>query len=284
MGDPKCVVAYANRGAAKANLGDYEGAVEDCTEALRLDPKCVMAYVLRSVAKLDLGDTKGALDDVEHILQDDDRPDFTSGIAHHTRGRALEMRGEDDNALAAYTEALRLRPGEKVYLQDRALLLAKLGNAADARCDLEASEQASTLFSPTDLDDPARLLSLARSPFKKEYDASRDGGAPQDSAALMDRVEELLQCFHDEPKDGCKCTDVQGFLAVLQGDVAGAASLDEAMQMLWTSAQTNSDGKEFCSLLNAAMRYGPDTICEDVRKAVPAAKIARVLNATLVTE
>jgi len=40
-------LAYTNRGAAYANLGEYPRAIKDFDEALRLDPQLALAYTNR---------------------------------------------------------------------------------------------------------------------------------------------------------------------------------------------------------------------------------------------
>ena len=50
----------AGRGAARFKKDDYDGAITDCTEALRLDPKLTDAYVTRAAAKREKGDQAGA--------------------------------------------------------------------------------------------------------------------------------------------------------------------------------------------------------------------------------
>jgi tetratricopeptide (TPR) repeat protein len=55
---------YSNRGFAKYESGDYEGAVEDCTKAISLDSKAAKTYLVRGQAKEKLGDLKGSAEDL----------------------------------------------------------------------------------------------------------------------------------------------------------------------------------------------------------------------------
>ena len=45
--DPNCAYAYAERGATSLFKGDYDKAIADCNEAIGLDPKHVEAYSSR---------------------------------------------------------------------------------------------------------------------------------------------------------------------------------------------------------------------------------------------
>ena len=55
--------AYYDRGCAKKMARDLDGAIADCTEAIRLDPKDATAYNNRGFAKYEKGDLDGAIAD-----------------------------------------------------------------------------------------------------------------------------------------------------------------------------------------------------------------------------
>ena len=55
--------AYLNRGIAKVDLKDYEGAIEDYSKAIELNPDYAKAYYKRGIAKGNLGDLNGACAD-----------------------------------------------------------------------------------------------------------------------------------------------------------------------------------------------------------------------------
>ena len=57
--DPAYPLAYVNRGLAKDVLGDYTGAIQDCSKAIELNPDHVRAYFNRGLAKDALGDKDG---------------------------------------------------------------------------------------------------------------------------------------------------------------------------------------------------------------------------------
>ena len=60
---PDDAEAYNNRGNAKFDLGDKQGAIADYNQAIRLKPDYALAYFNRGVAKYELGDRQGALND-----------------------------------------------------------------------------------------------------------------------------------------------------------------------------------------------------------------------------
>src|SRR5262249_29869519 len=66
--DSKSPAAWANRGAVRANKGDYDPAIADLTKALELDPEYAVAWANRGNAKHEKGDLEGAIADWERGL------------------------------------------------------------------------------------------------------------------------------------------------------------------------------------------------------------------------
>jgi tetratricopeptide (TPR) repeat protein len=58
--DSTYTYAYNNRGIAKKNLKDYQGAIQDYNKAIELKPNYAEAYYSRGIAKYNLSDTIGA--------------------------------------------------------------------------------------------------------------------------------------------------------------------------------------------------------------------------------
>ena len=54
---------YFNKGATKAEKGDYTGAINDYNKAIELDPNYAKAYYNRGGDKLKLGNSRGAIQD-----------------------------------------------------------------------------------------------------------------------------------------------------------------------------------------------------------------------------
>ena len=48
--NPQCALAYSNRGDAYRKKGEFDKAIVDCTEAIRLDPKDAQALSHRGYA------------------------------------------------------------------------------------------------------------------------------------------------------------------------------------------------------------------------------------------
>jgi tetratricopeptide (TPR) repeat protein len=67
--DPKLVRAWRNRGSVYCYLEKYQEAVADCTRAIELDPKYASAYQVRARAHRKLGNTGAASADEEKAAQ-----------------------------------------------------------------------------------------------------------------------------------------------------------------------------------------------------------------------
>ena len=57
------LVAFYNRGSARLDQGDCQGAIADNSQVIALDPQYASAYGNRGSAKFDFGDEQGACSD-----------------------------------------------------------------------------------------------------------------------------------------------------------------------------------------------------------------------------
>ncbi len=131
--------AYRQRGEAYTALGDGARAVQDLTQAIRLNPNDDAGYASRAAAREALGDHAGARDDESRALDirpnaeafvarsqlDDEVRDYDAGIADAAKaielkpdwattwsaqGYAYLGKGEYEVALADFASALRISP------------------------------------------------------------------------------------------------------------------------------------------------------------------------------
>jgi tetratricopeptide (TPR) repeat protein len=82
-------VSYNNRGVAWAGKGEFDKAIADYTEAIRLDPKYAAAFYNRGMAWDDKGDNDKAIADYTEAI----RLDPKLAAAYNNRGMAWEGRG-----------------------------------------------------------------------------------------------------------------------------------------------------------------------------------------------
>ena len=145
---------FSNRGVEWRIKGDYERAISDYDDAIRLDPKYADAYYNRCIAynrqqKYDLalpdcnqaialGPSANSLNATgqEKLSADRSRSDY-----YNQRGAVYHGRNEIDRAIADYSEALRLYPRNVTALNNRARAYDSKGDSARAQADRDAARR-----------------------------------------------------------------------------------------------------------------------------------------------
>ena len=94
------------RGRATTDKGDYDRAIADYNEAIRLDPKFAHAYSQPRHRLLPEGDLDRAIADYGEAIRLD--PKFA--YAYNNRGNACYDKHDENRAIADYSEAIRLDP------------------------------------------------------------------------------------------------------------------------------------------------------------------------------
>jgi tetratricopeptide (TPR) repeat protein len=123
--------AYNNRGLAYANKNDYDRAIADYTEAIRLDPKYADAYGKRGNVYLVRKDNDRAIADYADAIRLN--PKFA--VAYNNRGLAYANKNDYDHAIADFTEAIRLDPKFAIAYNGRGIANAHKKNYDRAIAD-----------------------------------------------------------------------------------------------------------------------------------------------------
>jgi tetratricopeptide (TPR) repeat protein len=133
--NPKSGELYRDRGGALFDAGQFARAIADFDEIVRREPENRDAHRMRGRIWLAAGEFDRAIADFgETIRLDPDDPD-----AHSERGRAWLATGKFDRAIADFTQAIRFNGPSWSYLYDRGRAYYMRGSFAVAAADFHRS-------------------------------------------------------------------------------------------------------------------------------------------------
>jgi tetratricopeptide (TPR) repeat protein/serine/threonine protein kinase len=107
---------HIQRGADYARKGDYDRAIDEYTQAIRLRPDDAGAFYSRGDAYNGKGDYDRAIEDFTQAIAL--KPDFAMAV--NGRGVSWDSKGDYDRAIEAYTQAIRLKPDYAEAFYNRA--------------------------------------------------------------------------------------------------------------------------------------------------------------------
>jgi tetratricopeptide (TPR) repeat protein len=113
--DPKYAHAYLNRGFSFAAKGDAKSALADLTHAIQLDPSQKLAYFNRGLVYRTEGNYRAAIADYDAAV----KLDANFADAYEGRGFAYRLQGDFDRAIADYGEAIKHDPSLAAAYNDR---------------------------------------------------------------------------------------------------------------------------------------------------------------------
>jgi len=129
---PTTSSGYVGRAQVFINRGMRKEALLDLDKAVELDPNNVYAWANRGIARVQVGDFAGARSDLAKAEAID--PSFVqNGIG---RGMLADVERRPRDAVEAYTKALDQEPDNRYAIVHRATAYASLGNTQGALADL----------------------------------------------------------------------------------------------------------------------------------------------------
>ena len=111
---PEDPLAYSNRSITKYNLGDYEGAVDDFTQSIKIDPKNAEYYNGRGITKLKLKDYKEAINDFTKAIEIEPN----NALFYNNRGNLKYILKEYQLAVDDFTKAIEIEPNNALFYND----------------------------------------------------------------------------------------------------------------------------------------------------------------------
>jgi tetratricopeptide (TPR) repeat protein len=126
--------AYVSRGYHHNIRRDYDRAIADLNEAIRIEPKNVMAYDNRSFSYRQKGEHDRAIADLNEVIR---LGHPKKSDAHAARGYLFLLKGEHDRAINDLNEAIRLGAKSAVVYRSRAVSFTKKGELDRALGDFD---------------------------------------------------------------------------------------------------------------------------------------------------
>jgi Flp pilus assembly protein TadD len=103
--ESKSVKDLVDRGNAKRQQKDFQGAIADFTQAIKRQPDFDSLYTLRGVTRAEAGDKKGAISDFNKVIQL--KP---TAKAYGIRGVVRAEAGDKKGAIIDLNQSIKLDP------------------------------------------------------------------------------------------------------------------------------------------------------------------------------
>ena len=97
-GTSETVEYYFNNAKLHVGNNEYQKAIEDLTEAIRIDPKFAKAYYNRAYIYSELGEYQKAIEDYTEVIRTASPLDPIYGLVYMSRGLAYDELGQKDKA------------------------------------------------------------------------------------------------------------------------------------------------------------------------------------------
>jgi tetratricopeptide (TPR) repeat protein len=119
-------------GGAKAQKGDYQGAIAAYEEALQINPSHPDAYFQRAVAYYDLKNYRAAFEDLNQVV----RLTPNSSVAYMNRGLTQDLLQRNQEAIKDYSKAISLNPNYAAAYLNRGAIKNELQDYQGGLSDL----------------------------------------------------------------------------------------------------------------------------------------------------
>jgi tetratricopeptide (TPR) repeat protein len=130
---PNLATAFMNRGLAYKKKSQWDRAIADYSEAIRLKPDNAQVFNNRGNAYFFNGQLDRAIEDYDNAIRL--QPDLAEAFGN--RGNVYRKKGQIDRAIAEYGKAIHFDPDNAQVFADRGLAYEKKGEPSQALLDFE---------------------------------------------------------------------------------------------------------------------------------------------------
>jgi tetratricopeptide (TPR) repeat protein len=256
-GTPESSSDYNERGYLLLQQAEYEKAIEDIDQAIRLSPEWSTPASNRAISLIHLG----KIDEAEAALVKAAALDDENFVVHQGYGMLHSARGKPGDAVESFTRSLELDPRNDFTLGARASAYERLGHLEKALADIDRI-----------LDfDPDNLDALWR--------AARLNTALGDEAGMLKAMDAMSRIA---PEAGHPHATRAEFLGRFGRHEESAQSYERALELLDKQLEAAPEDK-------ALLRLRRDTLAASGRNALAIKEITEALaaqpdNATLLNE
>ena len=132
---------FNDRGVAKWNQGDIEGAIADYNQSIAINPKtAARAYRNRALLKSSKGDKDGAITDYNQAIELEPK----NANAYNKRGELKHAKGDLDAAIGDFTTAIGLDPKLLIAYKNRGDAKQAKGDTSGAKEDFDRADEANS--------------------------------------------------------------------------------------------------------------------------------------------
>jgi tetratricopeptide (TPR) repeat protein len=108
-------ILLTNRGNAYRNKEQYDRAIQDYNQAIKLNPKDSFPFNNRGNAYFNKGEYDRAIQDYTQAI----KLNPTFAMAYNGRGAAYAGKGQYDSAIQSYDQAIKLKPDFELAVKNR---------------------------------------------------------------------------------------------------------------------------------------------------------------------
>lgn len=122
----------------KRNKADFQGAIKDLNQAIRINPKYAFAYYRRAEARQNTGEVDKAIADLQKAAELFSQQGNKSD-AFRSQGSMRMLKKDYPGAIAAFSEAIKLNPKDTDAYNERGMTRVNSGDLKGALADYNKS-------------------------------------------------------------------------------------------------------------------------------------------------
>ncbi len=171
--NPKDSISYYNRGLAKSNLGNYDGAIDDFTSAIKIKPDYSIAYFNRAIAKRKNFTTEYNMEIIEdyNIAIELDSSNSTAFANRGYEKANSRVSLFNPTAIEDCNRAIEIDPNNSTAYIRRASVLLIFSKYSQAEADIKKAVEIDPLNESEEID---KLWDSLPTPIEHQYHPPTD--------------------------------------------------------------------------------------------------------------